>query len=353
VKNDQYWDRDKVHLKSIDALAVDSETTGLNMYLTGQVDYTEPMPATIVKDLIAQQRPDFTPSPSAGTYMYRLNVTRKPLDDVRVRKALALAVDKQAIVDHVTKAGQIPARSMVPPVLAQYVPYKPEFCGEYNVAEARRLLAEAGYPDGKGFPKLELMLDERELNKAVAQVIQSQWKENLGVDISVRSLEWGAYQAAARRLEYDIARYGWVGDYPDPHTFLKMWVTDGGNNQTGWSNKKYDRLIDLAQREPDSTKRFEYYRQAERILMDELPIIPLYYYVSTFASPPYVKGLHANMHNFHSLKEVRVDAEEKKQFNPRGPFKAPANSSAPLTPGESPGANASPKENGLLSEGAR
>jgi oligopeptide transport system substrate-binding protein len=320
VKSKTYWDRDKVKLNSVDALAVESETTALNLYLTGQADaIADTVPISVVRDLLTSGRPDFGPQPYLGTYLYRLNVTRKPLDDPRVRKALNLAVNRKAIVEQVTKGGQIPASSMVPPVISQYVPYQSAHCDKENVEEARRLLAEAGFPEGKDFPKLEILFNPVELHASVAQVIQSQWKECLGINIELQQQEWGAYQAAQIRLEYDIARYGWIADYPDPATFLKMWVTDGGNNNTGWSNAEYDKLIYEAQY-ADKDKRLEIYHHAERILMDELPIIPLYYYVSMGMTAPYVKGVFDNMQNLHPLKEVSIDWEEKRRFKPRGPF---------------------------------
>jgi oligopeptide transport system substrate-binding protein len=322
VKSPTYWDRDNVKLNTIDALAVESETTSLNLYLTGKADYIEYIPQAVIGQLKKSGRPDFMVEPWFGTYMYRLNVTHKPLNDVRVRRALNLAVDKQTIVDRITQAGQIPARSLVPTVLSQYMPYQPQLCGQYDVAEARRLLAESGFPGGEGFPKLRLLYNPLDMHAAIGQVVQAQWKENLGIDIELEQQEWGSYQSAQRTLNYDIARYAWIGDYPDPATFLKMFVTGGGNNQTGWGNPEYDKLIDSAQKERDPNKRLEYFQQAERILMDELPIIPLYYYVTTDMYGPYVHGIYGNMQNIHPLKEVWVDKEEKARFDPQRPQSA-------------------------------
>ncbi|MCC7083734.1 MAG: peptide ABC transporter substrate-binding protein [Pirellulales bacterium] len=320
IKSETYWDRDRVKLNSIDALAVESETTALNLYLTGQTDaIADTVPMSVVRDLLASGRSDFKPEPYLGTYMFRLNVTRKPLDDVRVRQALSLAIDRREIVEHVTQGGQIPADSLVPPVLRRNVPYEAAHCDRENVVKARRLLAEAGFPGGEGFPKLAILFNPLELHSSIAQVIQSQWKENLGIGIELQQQEWGAYQSAQVRLDYDIARYGWIADYPDPATFLKMWVTGGGNNSTGWSNLEYDKLIEQAQ-DADQNSRLEIYHRAEQILMNELPIIPLYYYVSMGMTAPYVKGVYGNLQNLHPLKEVSIDWEEKRRFQPRGPF---------------------------------
>jgi oligopeptide transport system substrate-binding protein len=317
VKSDTYWDRDKVKLNIIDALAVESETTSLNMYLTGQLDFmSDYLPGAVIPELRKSGRSDYESSPYFGTYFYRMNVTRKPLDDARVRRALNLATDKRSIVEYVGKAGQIPARSLVPKVVGEFLPYQAQECGDYNVEEARRLLAEAGYPGGKGFPKIGLLFNPLELHSAAAQVFQAQMRENLGIEVELQQQEWGACLMAQRRLDYDLARLGWIGDYPDPTTFLKLFITDGGNNQTGYSNPEYDRLVSAAENEPDLAKRMEYFQQAERLLMDDLPFIPIYFYVTTNMKAPYVKGIYTNMQNIHPLKEVWVDKEEKAKFNP-------------------------------------
>ncbi len=326
VKSESYWDRAKVKLNSIDALCVESETTGLNLYLTGAVDYVDSVPAAVVPDLLHPPRPDFKPAPYMGTYYYRLNLTQKPLDDVRVRRALSLALNREPIVKYVTRAGQIPAHSFTPPGIKvrsldeknEYA-YDPPRCGEYNLTEARRLLAEAGFPGGKGFPKLEILYNNHEAHEAIAQVVQSQWKENLGIDIRLAKQDWGADQGTMRPLQHDIARAAWIGDYPDPNTFLKMMVTGGANNQTGWGNAEYDDLIAKAAAEPDQQQRLEYFQRAERILMDEMPLIPVYYYVSLNMAAPYVKGLYPNIQNVQPLKEVSIDAAEKARFRPQDP----------------------------------
>jgi oligopeptide transport system substrate-binding protein len=316
VKSDTYWDRDKVKLNIIDALAVESETTTLNMYLTGQLDFmADYLPGPVIEQLRKSGRSDYESGPYLGTYFYRINVTRKPFNDARVRRAINLATDKRAIVEHVAKAGQMPARSLVPPVLTDYVPYKSQECGDYNVEEARRLLAEAGYPGGKGFPKIGLLFNPVDLHSGVAQVFQAQMRENLGIEVELQQQEFAACLMAQRRLDYDLARLGWIGDYPDPTTFLKLFITGGGNNQTGYSNPQYDRLVSAAENEPDLAKRMEFFQKAERIVMDDMPFIPIYFYVTTNMKAPYVKGIYANVQNVHPLKEAWVDKDEKAKFN--------------------------------------
>ncbi len=311
VRSPTYWDRDNVHLDVIDALAVKSYATMLNLYMTGQADWITTMPTEIVPDLLKREQADFKPAPFLGTYYYLLNTTRPPLDDVRVRRALGLAIDKREIVQRITRAGQMPARSLVPTEISKYIDYKPAQCGAYDVEAAQRLLAEAGYPGGRGMPKIEILYNTSEAHQAVAELIQSQWKRALGVDARLVNQEWSAYLSSRRQQRYQVARAAWIGDYIDPNTFLDMFVTDGANNQTGWGNAEYDRLIDLAQQEPDDAKRMVYFHRAERILMDRMPIIPIYFYVTTSMVRPYVKGFYPNIQDVHPLKSIRIDRKLK------------------------------------------
>ncbi len=302
VKNPKYWNADNVRLNFIDALAVKSESTSLNMYINGQVDWATTVPTPVVPDL--RKRPDFFTAPMLTTYFYRLNVTRPPLDDVRVRQALNMALDKQVICEKILKAGQQPARSFVPPGLAGYESAK---CGEFNVPEARRLLADAGYPGGRHLPKLQILFNTNEAHQFIAEVIQQQWNNNLGIDVELRNLEWQSFLNTLQRKDYGVARSGWIGDYPDPNTFLDMFVTDGANNQTNWSNPTFDKLIKDAAAEPDPQKRMEILHEAEGLLMEELPIIPIYFYVSINMVHPRVKGFSANIQDLHPLHILSVD----------------------------------------------
>ncbi len=305
VKNENYWNAAKVRLNTIDVLPVESLTTALNLYLTGQVDWIPKAPNTIVPELLAQKRNDFFPQPQMTIYFYRLNCTKPPLNNKLVRRALALAVNKRQIVEGVTRGGEVPALSFVPPGLTGYKPATGE---PYNPELARKLLAEAGYPGGRGFPKLEISYNTDEGHQSIAELIQAQWKENLGIDVGLQNMEWNAYLAAQQNLQYQVCRAGWIGDYLDPNTFLDMWMTDNPNNQTGWSNKKYDALVTAAGTQRDAAKRMETLRQAEAILLDELPVIPFYYYVSTNMVRPYVKGFYPNLLDVHPLDPIWIDA---------------------------------------------
>jgi len=316
IRNEEYWNVESVNLKTVDALTVENATTSLNMYLNDQLDWTTLVPNSIVPELM--ERDDFIAAPMLSTYFYRINVTRPPFNNkelvdigdgemvakgVLVRRALNAAINKQDICTYVTKSGQQPALSLTPPGVDGY---KLPACGEYNVEEAKRLLALAGYPQGRGIPKLEVLYNTSDAHREIAEVIQRQWAEALGVRVSLRNTEWASYLDLVHKLDFTIARAGWIGDYPDPNTFVDMFVTGGENNQTGWSNEKYDALVKQASEESDPSKRLELLAEAESILVDELPILPIYYYVSNNMVKPRVKGFGATLQDLHPLTKIEV-----------------------------------------------
>jgi oligopeptide transport system substrate-binding protein len=233
-----------------------------------------------------------------------LNTTRPPLDDRRVRHALSMAIDREEIVRVGTGAGEIPARSLVPPYLPEYRQQPTE---GYGPVRAPVLLREAGYPEGRGFPKLEIHYNTHEQHQAIAELVRKQWQRELGINVSLRNEEWGSYLDTQQQMKYSVSRRAWGGDYLDPNTFLNMYITDGDNNKTGFSNPEYDRLIDEAAKEVDETKRMDMLQQAERILMDELPIIPIFFYVSRNMVRPQIRGFYNNLQDDHPLRALRID----------------------------------------------
>ena len=250
-----------------------------------------------------KERDDFLSAPFLATYFYRLNVDKPPLDQVLVRQALNMAIDKELICTQIVSAGQQPARSFVPGQLQNHT--GPQ-CGAYDVTRARQLLSEAGYPNGKGFPRIEILYNTSDSHRELAEFIQQQWKENLGIEVGLRNLEWGTFLSTLKQTDYMVSRSGWIGDYPDPNTFLDMFVTDGPNNQTNWSNTEYDLLIKQAGEEQNVERRLEILNQAERILMDEMPIIPIYFYRSINMVQGRIEGFSANIQDIHPLHLLRI-----------------------------------------------
>ena len=316
VKNQYYWGRNEVKINSIDSLVVESNTTALNMYLTGNVDWIPTPPATITKQLVDAHRPDFQPSPEYTLRFFRLNLKRPPLDNPLVRRALNMALDKQQIVESVLRAGELPARSFIPPIIRNYEGYRdfvPAQCGAYDPEEAARLLAQAGYPGGRGLPRIPLLYPSDDNQQMIAELVQRQWKASLGVDVDLQNQEWAAYLAAQTRMDYSIVNSGWIGDYIDPNTFMDMFVTNGPNNQTGWSSPRYDQLIHDAAREGDPHKRLKMFHEAEQILMDEQPVIPIYVAVSRNMARTYVNGFYPNVLDEHPLGRISIDPVERRK----------------------------------------
>ncbi|HTJ77451.1 MAG TPA: peptide ABC transporter substrate-binding protein [Rariglobus sp.] len=286
TRSPTYWDRATVKLDEIDFMPIESGETEERMFRSGQLEKTESLPlnkiAVYKRDFPLMYRED----PYYGVYFYRLNVTKPPLNDVRVRRALAIAIDRDAIVRDILRGGQKPAWNFTPP--------SPSFVSTAripdNLTEARRLLSEAGYPDGKNFPHVELLYNTLEAHRTIAEAIQQMWKTRLGVDITLRNQEWKVYLDSQNTGNYQITRAGWIGDYPDPSTFVGMWMTGAGNNQTGWSNSTYDRLLRASTSAATEAERMADYQQLEQILADEVPVIPIYFYTHVYALNPYVKG---------------------------------------------------------------
>ncbi|HUI06338.1 MAG TPA: peptide ABC transporter substrate-binding protein [Verrucomicrobiae bacterium] len=303
-KSPTYWDRDRVRLNEIRFYPIESADTEERAFRAGQLHITDTMALSKI-DFYKTHYPDLLKiDPYLGTYFYRINVTKPPLTDKRIRRALALTIDRESIVKDVLRGGQLPALCFTPPGTAGYTcrTRLPE-----DVNEAKRLLAEAGYPDGKGLPPIELLYNTSEAHRIIAEAIQQMWKKNLGVEVRLVNEEWKVYLDAQRTLNYQVCRAAWIGDYVDPNSFLDMWVSGGGNNETGWSNPEYDRLIARAARTADPAQRLEVFQQAEAILLDELPIIPIYFYTHVYARRPEVKGWYPTILDNHPYKYVYLE----------------------------------------------
>ena len=241
--------------------------------------------------------------PYLGTYFYRFNTRVKPLDDARVRCALAMSIEREQLTRFILKGGQTPAFHFTPPNTGGYTSAA-TFAA--SLGEARRLLEEAGFPQGKGFPPLELLYNTSEQHRVIAEAVQQMWKTGLGVDVQLVNQEWKVYLDTVRRGDYQIARGSWIGDYNDPNTFLDMWVTDGGNNRTGWADADYDRLIQQAAQDLDPAARLRRFGEAESILLREMPIAPIYFYVRSMLIQPTVQGWYPTLLDHHPYKHVRL-----------------------------------------------
>lgn len=304
-KNENYWDKDNVKLDEVVFYASDDDNTNYNMYLSGQIDWLTGIPQDKLDS--AMLRSDYQVAPQLSTYYYTIQTTKAPFDDARVRKALALAIDRETLVETVTKAGQIPGWGIVP-AMAGYESLEFPFDGDQEamVAEAQRLLAEAGYPNGVGFPSFSLLYNTNDAHKMIAEYVQKQWKENLGIDCTLENQEWATYLSNRNAGNFQVARAGWVGDYQDPNTFLDMFITGAGMNGGKYSNDVYDTLINEAARMAAGQDRMEVLKTAEDILINEdQAIIPFYYYVSqNIIDTNKWGGWYSNTMDYHPTKNI-------------------------------------------------
>jgi oligopeptide transport system substrate-binding protein len=310
-KNPLYWDAAQTHLETIDILPIGSPITALNLYETGAADvvWDKGLVPTELLDVLIR-RPDFHRFDYLATYFLRINTTRKPFQDPRVRRALAMAIDKERIVRKITRAGEKIAQHLTPPGIASYTP--PEGLA-YNPALARQLLAEAGFPNGQDFPVFRYLFNaaaggSSRLHAKIAIEIQQMWKEELGLDVELRQVEWKVFLAAQTALDYDVCWSSWIGDYNDANTFLDLFMSQNGNNRTGWKHEGYDELMNQANRETDRALRARLLQQAEQILaVEALPIIPLYFYVGlSYYDGQRIEGIYPNLIDQHPLNAIRI-----------------------------------------------
>jgi oligopeptide transport system substrate-binding protein len=303
-KNPYYWDKDNVRLNEIHFMPIEQLLVEERMFKAGHLHRTEWMPYSKIPVYRNNKDPEYNHYPYLSTYYYALNVTKPPLDDVRVRKALAYAVDRQALVDSVTNGVQSATGAFTPPNTLGYTSRTQIV---FDVEKARQLLAEAGYPNGKNFPSIELSYNNSEDHRKIAEAVQQMWKKNLNINVKLKNLEWKVFLYEVKNLNHNIARMGWVGDYIDPNTFLELFTSGSGDNRTGWHTKEYDDLIRKAATIANKEERYEIFQQAEKILLDAAPVIPLYNYTTNNLISTQVKGYHPNILDYYSYKHLYLE----------------------------------------------
>lgn len=305
-RNPHYWDAGFVKLRKITILPIDDMNVAYNKFLEGEVHWIRQVPSARIDE--AKRTPEYFVQPYLGSYFYRVNTTRKHLADKRVRQALSLAINRRTVTQDVLRQGQVPATWFCPAIPS--AGYEPPAGLAEDPDRARQLLAEAGYPRGEGFPKLTILYNTQEDHKKVGEAVAQMWRETLGIQVTLQNTEWKNYLEQVRRLDYDIARAGWIGDYGDPMTFLDMWLTDGGNNNTGWSSARYDELIAGAVREADPAKRRALLQEAERIVVeDEFPIVPIYMYVNQGMKVDRLRGWYETIRDLHPFQYLYLEPD--------------------------------------------
>lgn len=305
-KNARFWDAANVRLDGIVAYPVDDLSTATNLYKSGSIDWNPSgyIPAPFLPRM--RRYADYVTGEYQGTYFYSFNVTRKPFDDVRVRRALNLAIDREAISRDLLKGTRRAWGRITPTGYPGYTGPAPL---DFDPATARRLLAEAGFPEGRGFPRFGILFNTSEDHRRIAEAVQAMWKRELNVPVELQNMEWGTVQQATSSLRYDVARRSWIGDYLDPNSFLEILRSGDGNNRTGWSDPRYDALLNEAAHELDPARRFSLLARAERVALDAAVFVPIYHYSTHELIKPYVRGIHHTSLDVHPLTRVWIDRE--------------------------------------------
>jgi oligopeptide transport system substrate-binding protein len=303
-KNPKYWDAKNIALKSITFLPINDNSAAYQMFKEETVDWITAIPVDMMDEI--KLSPNYRPAAEYATYYFNYNVTRAPFDDVRVRKALAMAIDKKAIAEKVTKGGEVPTDAMVPSSTG----YTATKGNGYDIAAAKALLAEAGYPDGKGFPEVTVLYNTSERHKAVCEFIQQQWKDNLGISVNLINKEWQLFlQDRQKTHDFQVARAGWIADYLDPSTFLYMYKSTSGNNDGLYKNPEFDRLLELAATQSGDA-RMKTLMDAEKIMIDmDQAAIPIYHYsTQDMVRLDLWDGWYNNPMNVHNWKFIKPKA---------------------------------------------
>ena len=302
-KNPRYYGAAKNHLEAVKFFPVADPGVDERAFRAGQLHVTyDVLPDRLDawrREAPSQLRVD----PFLEVFYVRFNTTRVPFDDVRVRRALALAIDRDAIAGPVMRGSRAAARSFVPPNTAGYTSTA---AVPTDYPAARQLLAEAGFPGGKGFPKIEIKMNADPVNTKVFEAIQQMWRKELGIESTLSSMDFRVYIDTLQTLAFDVLRSRWVGDFNDPATFTDLFTSTSGNNNTGWKNSTYDRLVAAAALEQETTRRFDLLRQAETILLEQTPATPVFFGARTYLIHPDVQGWGPALLGIHRYQTIRL-----------------------------------------------
>jgi len=291
IPNPHYYRAKTVKLPAIDFMVVESQFTALNLFLSGDAHLIPDVPALAVNGLLQSHPQEFEPTPAFATYFYRFNVEKSPTNDPLVRQALSLAIDRTQLAKTLA-SGQSPAFSFVPPFLDNYQP--PHLAG-FNLSRAKQLLIEAGYDAENPLPSIEIHFNSAELHRDVAEAVQAQGAQNLEVSARLYNQEWKVFIDAQRQLDYQVSRSSWIGDYLDPSTFLNIFHSKSKNNRTGWNSPAYDQLLAKIQNSNDQKSRMQLCKEAELLLLDAAPILPLFFYSNRELVSTRLKGFERNL----------------------------------------------------------
>lgn len=313
-KNPNYYDVASVKIDGIDMDILEDSNTAYQKYVSGEYNVLLPLPTEVTAKLKAENSPELVIEKDLGTYYYNLNPAIKPLNNKKVRQALSLAIDRKIITENISKGGQVPATGLVPQGLLDDT--DKDFTEANNTAvktdieQAKKLFEEGLKEEGMTAAdvKLTILYNTLEAHKAIAQAVQQMWNTNLGINVELENVEFKVKIAREKAdpKQYQISRAGWIGDYQDPMTFLDMYLTGGSQNDVDYSNPEYDKLIKEAQTSTDQKVRMDNMKKAEKILLDDAAVIPIYFYTQPMAVKPNVTGIYKALTQYPTLTYAQV-----------------------------------------------
>lgn len=291
-KNENYWDADTVKLETINMHMIDQEATELSMYENGDLDWAGDPVGSIPLAAIPTMKDEgeLEISPRAGVYYYAFNHEEEPFDNVNIRKAFSLAIDRQAMVDNITQGEQMPAMALVPPTM--FEENEEGYFEDNDVDQAKEYLEKGLEELGLDkLPTVNLSYNTDEGHAAMAQAVQDMWKKNLDVEVELNNEEWNVYLDSMGNGDFQIGRMGWIADFNDAINFLEIFETVGGNNYTNWEDSEYQDLLKESRKELDPDKRQDILKEAEELFMDDMVIAPVYFYTNVYAHKDYVQDV--------------------------------------------------------------
>lgn len=313
-KNDNYYDNESINLDGIDFTILEEASTTWQGYEGGEYDLLVDVPQAITAEMVEEDNDELKIGKMVGTYYYNLNPETKPFNNPKVRKGLALTIDRETITSKITQGGQIPAEGVVPFGImdedgTEYRD-KVDKSVDFDVEEGKKLFEEGLEEEGmtpEDMKEIVLLYNTDEGHKKIAQAVQDMWKQNLGIEIQLENVDFNVKLDREKSGDYDISRAGWIGDYVDPMTFIDLWWSESSFNDAKYNNPEYDALIEKTKSTADQSVRFEAMREAENMLMEDMPVIPIYFYTQPYAQKPYVSGVYKPLVNYPKLTYADIE----------------------------------------------
>ncbi len=318
TKSETYYNKDAVKLDGVELAMLTDENTAWQKYEGGEFDLLLPLPQSVTAMLRSQGNPELVIGGDVAIYYYNLNTRMKPFDNEKIRKALSLTIDRQTIVDKIAQGGQIPAEGVVPFGMTdenggEYRNGAGKLI-EYNVEEGKKLfaegLAETGFK-AEDFSKFSILYNTLEAHKKIAQAIQEMWRTNLGIEVQLENVDFQVKLDREKAGDYQISRAGWIGDYIDPMTFVDLWLSESSFNDAKYNNPEYDKLVLDSKMTSDQKIRMENMRKAEQMLMDDMPVIPIYFQTLPYAQKPYVSGIFKPLNRYPYFIYADMDMSQR------------------------------------------